>query len=81
MSKLDLDLGTYTIENDNVIIEYEIIDESFDHAFGTQYQTSFEIKKVEVYIPLVDKYVDMTHVGDFDAACERLILDDIQSMR
>lgn len=71
---------TYEIETDDVHIEYELRDESFDHAFGTHRAYSWDIISLHVYIPLLGDMVDMTHTTIFDKKADELISKHIDSL-
>lgn len=52
------------VENDNMVVEFEVTDESFDHAFGREKKSGYEINKISVYIPAIDDWWDQTHSSD-----------------
>ena len=53
-----------TNKKDNLRIEYELVDNSFDHEFGTHHSVNYEWTKIEVYIEALEEWVDMTHTTD-----------------
>ena len=53
-----------TNKKDNLRIEYELVDNSFDHEFGTCVRKDYEWTKIEVYVEAIDDWLDLTHTSD-----------------
>ena len=53
-----------TNKKENLRIEYELVDNSFDHEFGTHQSFGYEWTKIEVYVEAIDDWIDMTHTTD-----------------
>lgn len=66
-------LREYTNKQDTLAITYEVRDESFSHAFGVEKKTSYEITKIEAYIPALGTHVDVTNHSDFSDVAQRLL--------
>lgn len=52
------------VENDSIRVEYKFTDESFDHEFGRERKTGFEIEKIELYIPAIGGWIDFSHTSE-----------------
>ncbi len=63
------------IETDDLQVTYKVTDESFDHQFGREKKTGYEIEKIEVYVPALNEWVDWTHKDDIslEAKAKQLI--------
>ena len=70
----------YTVETDDIRIEYSFVDTSFEHAFGVQRQWSYDIERIEVYIPAIDEWLDMSHTSYFDKVASKLVEQDIDNL-
>jgi len=64
---------TKKIETDEIVIEYETINESFSHAFGTQKTVGYEIRNILVYIPVLGYWLNLTHMNEFEGIANKLI--------
>lgn len=49
-------------QNTEVEFEFEIIDESYDHEFGTQRMVGVNIVRVKVYAVVLGEFLDVTPV-------------------
>ena len=69
---------TKTIETDEIIVEFETKDESFDHAFGRERRTGFEITKIQAYIPALNDWLDVTHMNEFYDLADKLVVQEME---
>lgn len=53
-----------TIINDDetMQVEYSLRDVSFDHEFGTLFRKDHDIKKIEVWLDIIDDWIDVTEI-------------------
>ena len=63
----------------NLSIEYEITDESFTHAFGSEKRTGHEITKIMALIPALDGWLDVSHVSEFQKPADDLMIDALEN--
>lgn len=66
-------LKEYANKQDTLVITYEVIDDSFSHAFGIEKKTSYSITKIEAYVPALDNHIDVSNIADFEDAAQRLL--------
>ena len=69
---------SYTIETDDMEIDYIVTNESFDHAFGRHSCTGFEITKISVYVPALRDWMDVTHLEQFGLIADKLVSKKLQ---
>lgn len=67
------DYMLFTIETEDIEIEYEITNESFDHAFGTRRISGYEITKIMAYIPALNDWMDVSHLEAFGVVADKLV--------
>lgn len=65
------------ITDDNITIYYEIRDDSFSHAFGVERVINHEITRIEAYIPALDKWLDVTHMSEFEQISQKMLMEAI----
>jgi hypothetical protein len=67
------------IETDDLRVQYEVTDETFDHAFGREKRTGYEIDKIEVFIPALNEWADYSHLENpiLEAKAKQLIEKDM----
>lgn len=51
-------IGQYIIEKGNLEITYKVVDDSFDHLFGTHRATKPQLVSAQYFIEEVNKWVD-----------------------
>lgn len=49
---------------ETVEVEYQLTDESFDHAFGKRKLTGFSIYKIRIYVDEMEEWIDVTHANN-----------------
>lgn len=67
-----------TFENEDIRVDYKIIDESFDHEFGRTRTKGFEIESVYVYVPAIKDWYDVGHLSQFITAAYQLIQNEME---
>lgn len=60
-------------DDNNLIVRFEKKDESFSHAFGIQKVIDFEITEIELYVPSIKKWVDVSDHSDFQEPALELL--------
>lgn len=53
-----------TNKKENLRIEYETVDSSFDHEFGTCVRKDYEWTKIELYVEALEDWMDFTDTSD-----------------
>jgi hypothetical protein len=68
-----------SVETETMIVEFETINLSFTHEFGTKKETGFEIKKIEIYSESINDWVDVTNINNaaIQAKAEALIKEEL----
>lgn len=69
----------YSNDAQNLTIEIEKIDNTFDHAFGVERVINHEIRKIEAFIPALNEWLDVTHIGAFDKPAKKLLQEFIEN--
>lgn len=69
----------YSNDAQNLTIEIEKIDNTFDHAFGVERVINHEIRKIEAFIPALNEWLDVTHIGAFDKPAKKLLQEFIDN--
>lgn len=69
---------TKTIETEEIEVVYETVNQSFDHAFGRMKQSGFEIRTIKAYIPALNDWLDVTHMSEFYALADKLIVNELE---
>lgn len=66
-------------QSDNMNIEFSVTDESFDHEFGREKRSGFEVTKIEVFIPAINDWIDFSHTTEekIIEAAKKLAQDNI----
>jgi len=67
----------HEILTDNMQVSYEIVRDSFDHAFGIQKTINYEIKKIEAYVPALEMWIDVTNLSEFSDAANKLLEKEV----
>jgi len=65
------------IEKDDICIEYDITDESFDHAFGREKKSGFEVTEIKVFVPAINDWLDVSHIEKFGLLADNLVIKEI----
>ncbi len=66
-------------KDESLIITIKKEDSSFSHSFGVRVQSSYEIEKIEAYIPALEAYIDVSHMSEFEAVANELLQSHIES--
>lgn len=66
-------------EAQNLTIEIEVRDDSFDHAFGVERVINHEIRSIEAYIPALKQWLDVTHMNEFQEPAKQLLQEFIEN--
>ena len=64
----------YTIETDDMEVQYDLTKASFDHEFGRYSESNFEIMKISVYVPAIRDWLDVTHLEQFGLIADKLVV-------
>jgi hypothetical protein len=62
-----------TSADEQLVVSYEIIDESFSHAFGIEKTVNHEITDIQLYVPSIKKWVDVSDMSDFQEPALELL--------
>ena len=68
----------HSIETETIAIVYETKDESFDHSFGRERKTGHDVLEVKVFIPALNDWMDVTHLKEFEALTDKLIMKELE---
>lgn len=68
----------YTLETDDMEIDYSVTSASFDHAYGRYSTEGFEITKVCVYVPAIRDWLDVTHLEQFCVIADKLVANKLE---
>ena len=82
MKKHFASLRTIMDKNEQLEVDYYIIDNSFTDEFGLVNSQSFEIHRVRVWVEILGEWVDVSmQYGPIEILINDLIIDDLISLK